>query len=944
MEVTQSFRLAGTTDTLEISCDQDDGQNVIYWTDILDAFPGVQYVKNGNLLVKRLKDFTPDENKPQRIKHYPGVVLDVVLSDSTASDPTTSATAYSKQPAICDQPSDPSRTATDPLVDDNVAENLQATESNIDRQTIKDAQRNALESTFEQRLVSFLPPEIQTQVLASSDVHGSIVQAIENGKVDPLQERLVACFQALKDEMVRNVELASRNNELESLNSGLVSEVKELTLKNNELVLENTDLTNQLDMLLDDFGTKQEEMKQLHKVAIDRLSLLQNRTQALIRQNYELREYPIPRLFIVLPQVDGSFSNKFRLHFLCECGEHTKSSNSKIPHHIHLAKHEGYEITQPTEFFQQYGPYVLTILAMLKFGISVTGVAVPAVSHLISTDALDQATENLKLLARDIQTGLNQAIGRLEKTTGDNGQAADEFSEQMRTNEALEGADLRKLETFLKNKDDHRSLGNLYRITTSEGCVKWVCVDHYRANYNEGSVQVFRDTVESLGGAFDENIGRVEINLRSRIPAEHFYQALENARSVYELDIALEWDTTQNDFKKLRDSLIKSNMVSLSINLHHREGPTSDILNRNQRYDPILDIMRHPSIRSITIIGARKDFIKRSRFASSTDYFTNLKHFGIGLSALQQDPSSIKILINRMHGLTSLAFEDYIDDCLIAWLYITFAEYQRFSITFACKSLCIPPLDDRSEQYLDKLLDLDSANINNLVLRGHTHEEAVTEAFAGLTRNSTGLKSLELGTTSRDFGSRFIRNVANIVSRSELIRLDVHLERGEGRVPILEPIQWRHLRDLSIHVSKDSVGAHAMKVLIKGKDNAEGSGAVVELEIFQFWCSSRETISGEQAELLRSFVASTSTSLKTLSLNTIMTPAQTLSVLNSNSIGMSQLEELQLQAKGYSSDQVDGILGCLRTASKLRQVTLSMYNPTQEQEDMMKARGVTLRG
>jgi hypothetical protein len=60
MEATQSFRLVGTTDILEIPCDQDDGHNVIYWHDILDAFPGAQYVKNGNALIKRLRDTDTD--------------------------------------------------------------------------------------------------------------------------------------------------------------------------------------------------------------------------------------------------------------------------------------------------------------------------------------------------------------------------------------------------------------------------------------------------------------------------------------------------------------------------------------------------------------------------------------------------------------------------------------------------------------------------------------------------------------------------------------------------------------------------------------------------------------------------------------------------------------------------------------------------------------------
>ncbi|KAI8359012.1 hypothetical protein B0O80DRAFT_443143 [Mortierella sp. GBAus27b] len=136
------------------------------------------------------------------------------------------------------------------------------------------------------------------------------------------------------------------------------------------------------------FDAKQEEVKQLQIQALSQLALLQNRVSALVTQTYELHEYPIPRLFVVLPQDTSSwdpinlFSNKFRLYFLCECGEHTKSTNSKIPHHIHIAKHEGYEISRPNEFFEQYGHYVLTILRMLRFGISVAGVVIPAVSHL----------------------------------------------------------------------------------------------------------------------------------------------------------------------------------------------------------------------------------------------------------------------------------------------------------------------------------------------------------------------------------------------------------------------------------------------------------------------------------------------------------------------------------------------------------------------------------
>ncbi|KAG0195242.1 hypothetical protein BGX31_006552, partial [Mortierella sp. GBA43] len=106
----------------------------------------------------------------------------------------------------------------------------------------------------------------------------------------------------------------------------------------------------------------QEEMKEMQKVSLDRLAIIQSRVQAVVTQTYELHEYPIPRLFIVLPKSTGVFDkiknpfvNHFRLYFLCECGSHTMSENSKTQHEIHFAKHEGYDLEKPNEFFERYG-------------------------------------------------------------------------------------------------------------------------------------------------------------------------------------------------------------------------------------------------------------------------------------------------------------------------------------------------------------------------------------------------------------------------------------------------------------------------------------------------------------------------------------------------------------------------------------------------------------
>ncbi|KAF9936768.1 hypothetical protein BGZ65_002062 [Modicella reniformis] len=44
---------------------------------------------------------------------------------------------------------------------------------------------------------------------------------------------------------------------------------------------------------------------------------------------------------------------------------------------VHLAKHEGYDLDRPKEFFERYGSYVLALLYMVKFGITAARLVIP---------------------------------------------------------------------------------------------------------------------------------------------------------------------------------------------------------------------------------------------------------------------------------------------------------------------------------------------------------------------------------------------------------------------------------------------------------------------------------------------------------------------------------------------------------------------------------------
>jgi len=740
------------------------------------------------------------------------------------------------------------------------------------------ARKDTIESKLEQLLVSSLPSDLQLQVRNSTNVRDSLIQAVKDGQVQQSNEQLIACLQELGGNVTEIKNMASMIMDLVSKNYKLTSDNYKLTSDNNGLLARVSEMQKVLD-------AKQDEMKELQIQALDRLALLQKSVKALLTQTYELHEYPIPRLFIVLPEDSSSWnpldllSNKFRLYFLCECGEHTKSTNTKIPHHIHLAKHEGYELARPTEFFQRYGPYVLTILQMLKYSLTVAGVAVPALTQLIRPDDVEKVKEGLKSLTNTLEPGVNQAIEYIEKVTADQGQAVVELSEQMDSNEALEGADLRQLESILKTKDEHRVLGKLYRTVTGEGHVKWVCIDHYRENYHEKATKAFRDAVAALHGVFDENVGRVEVILRSKVQADQFYQDLEKARLVYELKIHLDWETSQGDFKRLRNALPKTSVGVLELNLRDTDGPTSDRLNRSQRYDPIIGIMRHPSIQSFAIRGPL-NFSRRSSVLSRDDEFPNLRHLDVDLYEWEDDIPGINSLINKSPNLSSLAlgrngygmrklgqifndlrlphtlrrldiplhqWEDdtssaaYViskawdipsltvgaglkgkDNRIFLGAYNAIAGHRTYPLALKDWDFCIPPPPPKesnqamtTEQYVKRLLDFCWKCINSTLDVDYKMDELTADSIAKATTNGSGFTELVLSREDQ-LGDSFVNNISSVVGRSELNAIEIHMKGDEGRVRILESIQWQHLRVLEINLKPGTFETSVMRALVNG--------------------------------------------------------------------------------------------------------------------------------
>lgn len=398
---------------------------------------------------------------------------------------------------------------------------------------------------------------------------------------------------------------------------------------------------------------RDEEMQRMQRRTIDRLIVAQQRIEAILVQNYELHEYPIPRLFVILPDSYEKWdprnflAERFRLFFLCECGDHGKTNATEltstaqhtitaaensapiaVKNTIHLAKHEGYELSRPTEFFDRYGPYVLGMLRVLKHCLAVATVVAPAVA--LAENSVKDAMDGVKSIAESTMKAVDMSIDFLEQklegdtvTDGVSESDTDAQDEEDRFNKlaALEGADLRRLDSFLRNKDADKILGNLYRITTNTGHVKWVCLDHYRQVYRKTAMTSFLQCVETYGGVHDLQRGKVTVSLRSSTAAKDFFSRLaQHASAVTTLKVTLDWSFGASDLAMLVDKIAHSNIRDLNVCFR-----TQSVLKHislvmrpgSGRYNSVLSLFSNTKIKGLTFFDTHLIGLQTSSLLTS---------------------------------------------------------------------------------------------------------------------------------------------------------------------------------------------------------------------------------------------------------------------------------------------------------------------------------------
>ncbi|KAI1317026.1 hypothetical protein EDD11_009092 [Mortierella claussenii] len=666
-ELTQAFQACAASNLLPLSPtlveidthhDRQTGERIILWKNVQLFFKTAYCVMDGARIVPFMTDeATFEDLLPLRIKYRPGVVLKVVLPDSESTTSSSHASSASTASATISIDSNNSSDSYSFTTINSGAEQIQAsidhaveddhdlTSKQLELLSISEAAAPAASNDDDHSLVvmssNHLSGEARSsmqrlnrlyddfrQAFAANQAHQVAAIAKEATKVmDVMNEQFGQ--QRADSEEIKTLQSAAMQMQREMMQMQQQMDKKQEAMdKKQEAMLQ---LQKQMDKKQEEIDRKQEEMLHMQRQTLDRLAVIQNRVQAVLTQTYELHEYPIPRLFIVLPKATlrhrdrwgKPFAKQFRLFFLCECGAHTQTPGSKVPHTIHLARHEGYDLDRPSVFFEKYGTYVLTLLQMIKYGVVASKIVVPALASLDLAQWLDSVKDIVDAHSDGLEGLVDHTITYIQdqqKPMDQDGVITEgeaDQEQQLDKLEVMEGADLRRLEQYLKVRDEGRVLGNLYRIVTQEGHVKWVCIDHYRDNYQQSSMQQLKEMVELNRGTLIEQEGKITISLSSSMLARQFYDVVVKTRGIQDLDITFGWDATFQDLRDFESAMTKANIVRLVCNGNLLKGPGLDVINRRRRFDPLVQLMCNGRIQSIAFFGF-SDFFTRITTSSMT--------------------------------------------------------------------------------------------------------------------------------------------------------------------------------------------------------------------------------------------------------------------------------------------------------------------------------------
>ncbi|KAF9358917.1 hypothetical protein BGX34_008652, partial [Mortierella sp. NVP85] len=650
----QAFRDPLTSETILIPTrfDNKTGEHVILWRDIQSKFRNVECIMLGNELVLSLVDDNFDLLKPERISYHPGAALDVVVPPL---EPAVKLSYEIPSQASCSTVS----TAGSP---DPTTAHIHAPRENgeaISSMSAAQPSITAIEPTHACQMISTVESSSST-TLEHTQEHDSRRNCVST------------VLQQLSNLTVATAQVMEKSPDTQS--TVLITETQQSLQQLGQLVRRSpgcvsipaqistvTDIQNDQPVTVQDatFHVLQKILENQQHILNHQITL-RNEVRAVARQTLEVPENSIPRLFVVLPKprrrsdaILKPFRKQFRLFFLCDCGSHTESGRETYRHKIHLAMHEGYDLDKVDEFFDKYGTYVLTIMKMLKIGFTVAGVAVPGLAHLGIAQGIESTAKTLDMVSRNCRPLLDDASASLRNQIKGDNELVESTSKpggmDFSNLKALYGSELRQLKSFLRHRDPERVLGNLNRMVTRDGDVRWVCNNHH-PDRSAAVTHDFAAIVRAYNGSVSQDNTHFYVVIKNPDQAKKLYDRM--VPGIQFLMITLQWEVAQEDLRTLESAATGAGITELILVICSRKSRRGIAKNM---YNPLVQLMCNGHLKSLTILSSAGFYQRVNKFPIiMTSQLQELGIHSLFSPNSTSERSALKFILKQSPHLRSL--------------------------------------------------------------------------------------------------------------------------------------------------------------------------------------------------------------------------------------------------------------------------------------------------
>ncbi|KAG0037179.1 hypothetical protein BGZ82_003024, partial [Podila clonocystis] len=269
-------------------------------------------------------------------------------------------------------------------------------------------------------------------------------------------------------------------------------------------------------------------------------------------------DYATSKLFIVLPSDLKSWDDQtpstrnFRLYFLCD-NRMDVVAQSRIPQHVHISNHPGYNLLKPQEFFEKYGDYVLRVLWMVKLGYSNNACDIPSIQ---TPSILWKHTHASSILTKcTIRKLVDKAIAHIEQISPPKWIMEPGLSRNRSAG----------IKEYFHVQEGDNAEGNLQRHIDSHQRVSWRCQVHKEQHFDWKHLIDLKGYVDGRMGHVDMQQARLQVSLQSYADSDQLQRRLAGITQSFNLSIKLSWNTTRTDVEKLCRTIAQRKTVALEI-------------------------------------------------------------------------------------------------------------------------------------------------------------------------------------------------------------------------------------------------------------------------------------------------------------------------------------------------------------------------------------------